>query len=395
MSHLALFLFPDYGHLKPTLELSRELVRRGHRVTYVTDERYAALVEDADATAVTYTSRRGRLGSGQSVGVEDLGAIGVEFLIETIESVLPHAESSFAGDVPDAVLYDFESFAVARMLARRWSRPTVQLVPYLAANEKVSPRQEMFDPEHPAMARGHAALMEFIARNGLALQDVPRFAAESDDRNLVFLPRPFQPEGDSFDDRFVFVGPALDPDDGGEGAWHPPAGRDVLLASLGTESNERKDFFGAFAEGFQGGSWHVVLTLGRDADPGAPGLDAPHLEAHSWLPHPRVLPHAKAFVCHGGMGSIMEALYYGTPVVVVPHTPEHRLNARRVTELGLGATLPPERFTAQTLRAAVDEVADDPRIRENTARMRRAARDAGGVRRAADVLAGWTGLRQG
>ncbi|GAA0411908.1 glycosyltransferase [Microbispora corallina] len=50
---------------------------------------------------------------------------------------------------------------------------------------------------------------------------------------------------------------------------------------------------------------------------------------------------ADAVVTHGGHGSITEGLAAGTPLVFLPHSPEQRLNAARVEELGLGVVLAP------------------------------------------------------
>lgn len=393
--HLAIFVFPDFGHVNPTLEPVRELLARGHRVTYVVDERYAPLVSGTGAQAVTYRSGRARLGNVQTVGVDDMGTVGYDFLVETMNIVMPLAKSAFVDDLPDVVLYDFECFAVARMFAAQCGRPTVQLFPYLASNDVFSPRLEMFDPYHPSIQLGRAALEAFLEANGTDPATVGSFAAESDERNLVFLPRQFQTRGDTFDERFVFVGPSIsrpvDPSaEPGAEPWRPPCqGKPVLLASLGTESNGRPEFFSTFAEAFQDDGWHVVMTLGRGSDPARVTSGMPNLEAHEWLPHPAVLPHAKAFVCHGGMGSMLEALYFGTPVVIVPHTPEHLINGRRLSELGLGRVLHGDDLTAQSLRATVDAVADCPETRERVDAMRGHAQAAGGPRRAADVLEGW------
>lgn len=162
----------------------------------------------------------------------------------------------------------------------------------------------------------------------------------------------------------------------------------MLLASLGTESNEQPEFFRSFGDAFKDEEWHAVLTLGKGVEAAGLGL-GDHLEAHSWLPHDQVLPHARVFICHGGIGSIMEALAHDTPLVVVPQTPEHRFTAGHVTELGLGRTLPHGELTPRTLRAVVDEVANDTAIRENVLRMSRHIREAGGAAAAADALEGW------
>jgi UDP:flavonoid glycosyltransferase YjiC (YdhE family) len=61
--------------------------------------------------------------------------------------------------------------------------------------------------------------------------------------NLVFLPREFQVAGETFDERFRFVGPAIGPR-AETSPWQPPdpASR-LLFVSLGTAFNERPDFF--------------------------------------------------------------------------------------------------------------------------------------------------------
>ncbi|AXK36634.1 glycosyl transferase [Streptomyces armeniacus] len=398
MSHLAIFVVPGYGHVGPTIELTRELVGRGHRVTYVIDEGYAGLVAEAGAHTVTYRSSRGRLAGQKSFEGADMAALFADFFTDGAETVLPLAESALADDKPDLILYDFGAFPAARMLARNWSVPTVQLFPQIASNDEFSlfgSPDAAIQVDEAAMAefgRGYAALLGMANANGLTEADMPSFAAAYDDRNLVFLTRSFQPKGETFDERFVFVGPcfAAGADDGTvPGAWQPPQNDSkVLLASMGTESNEQAEFFRSFGEAFKDDEWHVVLTLGKGADAAELGL-ADHLEAHSFLPHPQVLPHAEVLVTHGGPGSVTEALHYGTPMVIVPQTPETRFNAQHVTELGLGTAILPEDLTAHGLRAAVDELAKDTRVRDNVARVSQESRDSGGAIRAAEVLEGW------
>lgn len=48
--HIAVICLPAAGHVNPTLPVVSELVRRGHRVTYATSEKYAKAVESAGAT---------------------------------------------------------------------------------------------------------------------------------------------------------------------------------------------------------------------------------------------------------------------------------------------------------------------------------------------------------
>ncbi|MDO0924369.1 glycosyltransferase [Streptomyces sp. TG1A-8] len=390
--HFALLLFADFGHIGPTLGVTRELRARGHRVTYVVDERFAATVEEAGARAVTYTSARGAFYRAADPTPEQLARDGYELLLDTVRTVFPVARAAFAQDPPDVVLYDFETVAPARVLARRLDAVSVQVSPSHAANETFSLRAQMWDPGHPLMIAGAEALIGFMGEHGIGLEEMGRYGAQWDDRNLVFLPRAFQIGGDGFDDRFAFVGPTFA--EPAPGTWTPPSdGRRVALVSLGTESTDRGDFFRMCAEAFAPDRWHVVMTLGRGSDPAALGPLPAHVEAHPWLPHPAVLPHADVFVCHAGMGSLMEAFAYGTPVVALPRAHELALSANRLQECGVGRCLSRRGLTAQRLRRTVTDLLADPAGPAARAGMRDAVRAAGGAVRAADLLETWAGLR--
>src|SRR3982750_4328385 len=98
------------------------------------------------------------------------------------------------------------------------------------------------------------------------------------------------------------------------------------------------------------------------------------------------IKHTDVFVTHGGMNSVMEAIYYGVPMVVLPQQPEQAMTAARVAELSLGVALEPEQITAGVLCDAVATVIGDAAYRSRVAYMKKAARDAGGYLRAADAI---------
>jgi len=53
-----------------------------------------------------------------------------------------------------------------------------------------------------------------------------------------------------------------------------------------------------------------------------------------------VFPQAAAVVHHGGIGTMSKAIAAGLPQLIIPRSHDQPDNARRVVELGLGATLP-------------------------------------------------------
>ena len=195
--------------------------------------------------------------------------------------------------------------------------------------------------------------------------------------NVVFVPREFQPGADTFDDRFRFVGPSpgAREDDGG---WAPPD-EPVLFVSLGTAFNDRPEFFRACLEAFadRGPVAMAVGSASGSAIWAVPG----NIDIRPWFPQPAVLRHAAAFVSHAGMGSTMEALYYGVPLVCVPQMLEQEANAGRVAELGLGVRLDADgthrRRSARRRRRGDDGRGDAERARPDAD----AVRAAGGRRR--------------
>jgi dTDP-L-oleandrosyltransferase len=141
-------------------------------------------------------------------------------------------------------------------------------------------------------------------------------------------------------------------------------------------------------EAFAGLPWHTVLVTGPGVDRAALGPLPEHVEVHAWLPLQAVLAHTNVFVCHGGWGTVMQSLYAGTPMVVVPQVGETDQLAHQVSELNLGRVVSRDSVTAAVLRDAVAGVDGDRAVRASVARMREQVRGAGGAGRAADVMLG-------
>jgi MGT family glycosyltransferase len=99
-----------------------------------------------------------------------------------------------------------------------------------------------------------------------------------------------------------------------------------------------------------------------------------------------VLRHADLFITHAGMGSTMEAMYQGVPMLAVPQMAEEQANADRMVELGLGRLLNADAVTVDTLRAAVVSLLADDTIRKRAYELREVTRAAGGARAAADYV---------
>jgi MGT family glycosyltransferase len=376
--------FPTFPHVGPTLGVAQELVRRGRRVVYAAPESFRATVAEAGADLIPYRPDPRPLVPGSTDPVD--------FAFGYYLAVLGEAsrlERELAGCRPSALVYDTHLWATGAGLARRLGARGIQTFATFASNGHFSLRREEAamngDGGHPSVDVFHGAVAALARERGFGSFTRDDFLAGHAETNLVFMPREFQIAGDTFDDRHTFVGPC--PGSGGlAGDWTPPAaGPRIVLASLGTSPLGRDPgFFRSCVRAFAGSGFHLVLTVG-EVDPDELGPLPEWVEVHRWLRHPAVLRHADVFVSQAGVGSMMEAMAHGVPLVMSPRNGEHKVNAARAEELGLGRVLP-EAATPDDLLAAVAAVADDPAVRARTEWLRAAVVRSGGAARAADVI---------
>lgn len=377
---------PHAGNVHPTLSLVGELTRRGHRVVHLTTSEFADATASFGASVLTYESAVAGLDPAEVFGANDPTLPHMLYLQENLQ-IQQAAEAAFDGAPPDVILYEDAPFIAGRLLAHRWNRPTVRLSAGFATNHEYSYYQEMVDasgiPGPLTFERFRAELAGVLQARGMrtALEE---FWYGIEDLNLVFIPRAFQFAGDSFDDRFRFVGPSLE--DRGD-RWTPPDDRPVLLISLGTSFNDHPEWFQTCSAAFADTRWRVVMTVGSRVDPSELGPLPANVEAHSWLSHFAVLEHAQICVTHGGMGTVMQSLHWGRPMVTVPHYAfEVEPMARRIEELGLGRRIAAGQFDATLLRDTVEELAHDAGTFARVREMQRHIQSAGGAARAADAV---------
>jgi MGT family glycosyltransferase len=403
--HFAFICLPAAGHVNPTLPVVAELVRRGHRVTYATSAKYAEAVESAGAaffeSGEDLAAQFPRFGSssegaraasprpGMLAGLASGMMSGLlERLLERAREEFPALLARLATDRPDAVCYDAMTLA-GKMAAMKLALPDIALLPSYATNEHFSMR-ELMPARAPAemlaaWEQVRRLIDEFAAEQGLSHFNFMEGPPAS--LNICFIPREFQPAGDTFDTSFHFVGPSLG-QRAVEETWQPGAkDRPLVFISLGTTPlNDRPDFFRMCLEAFAATPWQVAMAIGDRIGVSELGEIPDNVEVRAFFPQLDVLRRADVFLSHAGMNSTMEALYFEVPLVAFPLQPEQEANARRVEDLGLGRRLPAEALLPATIRTVVTEVSDDQEIRRKMGTMSQRVRGAGGSTAAADAI---------
>lgn len=387
-AHIAMFSIAAHGHVNPSLEVIRELVRRGHRVSYAIPASFADKVAATGAEPVIYTSTLPTDDDPEAWGTELIDNI-EPFLADAIQA-LPQLIAAFDGDEPDLVLHDITSYP-ARVLAHRWGVPAVSLWPNLVPWEGYE--KEVGEPmtaELKQTERGQAYYARFdgwLADNGLGHVPSDDFVARPR-RGLVLIPEALQPNADRVDrDMYTFVG-ACQGDRADQGEWERPAGAGkVLLVSLGSSFTKQPAFYRECVAAFGDlPDWHVVLQIGAHVDPAELGDVPANVEVHAWVPQLAVLKQADAFITHAGAGGSQEGLATGTPMVAVPQAVDQFGNADMLQALGVARHIPMEEADAATLREAVLALTGDPEVAERAARLREQMAKEGGTPRAADLI---------
>ncbi|GAA0433456.1 glycosyltransferase [Acrocarpospora corrugata] len=373
---------PAVSHVLPSLEVVRELVARGHRVTYANDPAVAELVGDTGATLVPY---RSTLPVADDAWPEDpIEAMGV-FLDDNIQ-VLPQLRRVYEADPADLYMYDIGSYA-ARALAEAQGRPAVQLSPTYVAWEGYDEEVGAQLWQLPGAAEYRAKFAKWLAECGAVTTDVDAFPGRPA-RALALVPEAMQPNAERVDrDVVTFVGPCFG-ERNDQGRWEkPPGAEKVLLISLGTSYTRQPEFYRQCLKAFGGlPGWHVVLQVGKQTDIGELGEIPGNFEIHRWVPQLAILRQATAFVTHAGMGGSSEGLYTGLPMIAVPQAVDQFANADRLVELGVARRFDTADATAAALRKALLELTGDPDVAQRSRRSRAAAMTEGGTPRAADLI---------
>ncbi|MER7732979.1 macrolide-inactivating glycosyltransferase [Streptomyces erythrochromogenes] len=389
-AHIAMFSIAAHGHVNPSIEVIRELVARGHRVSYAIPAAFAEKVAETGATPVIYTSTLPTDDEPEAWGTELIDNL-EPFLNDAIQ-VLPQLAAAFEGDEPDLVLHDITSYP-APVLAHRWGVPAVSLSPNLVAWEGYE--EEVAEPLFAglkASERGQAYYAKFAAwltENGLDDQ-VDRFQGRPR-RSLVLIPRALQPHADRVDTSVhTFVGACQGDRSATQGTWNRPEaahGKKVVLVSLGSAFTKQPAFYRACIEAFAGlPDWYVVLQIGKFTDEAELGEIPADVEVHRWVPQLDILRQADAFITHAGAGGSQEGLATATPMVAVPQAVDQFGNADMLASLGVARHVPMADADAATLREAVLALVADPAVAARAEEIRAAMATEGGTHRAADLI---------
>jgi UDP:flavonoid glycosyltransferase YjiC (YdhE family) len=390
-----------FSHLARPLAVGIELKARGHEVAFAGTSsklRHAAEAGFAvydlfePAPDVLYGNiRAGRL---RFVSREDIERM-VEADLDLIRAVRPDVvltDGRFSAQVscqvagvPHAAIVNVSSTAYRALpyipmfdAVPRWLAPPGSAV--RSALDRVNLRLEMavFDAVmnvFSQLTRKHGLRRKVTATNCLAGADLTLLA----DVPEYFPARDMPPD-------HQYVGPLtwslrLPAPEG----WPPPRRRGpCVYVTMGTTGIP--EFFPLFVDLLARSGMDAVVTTGGQA----PGLASPdpHIWVGDFVDGSLAMPLCDVVVCHGGNGTIYQALQHGKPVIGMPSIPDQAFNMRRVEALGLGRTVSWTEFekNPSVLLDVVRDVLGDPSFTEAAVRMQAVLAAYHAPARCADLL---------
>lgn len=410
MTHFGIICPPYPGHLNPQTALGRELQSRGHRVTVlqIPDVAQYVQTEGVGFHAIGQSSYQPGSLEKTSVQLAELSEIAalqysVDFCREITEIICRDAPAAIEELGIDALLVDqlepagetvaeglklpFICISCGQAIQRRadvppffmpwnyqdvwWARlrnqvaytildlscrPILQVINHYRDRWKLPPYRQMY-------------------RSNTQLLHLSQQVAEFD------LPNPHRP------DYFHYVGPLRNlsprsvpfPSDRFTG--HP-----LIYASLGSIQNRKYEIFHQIATACLGLDVQLVMPHGG----GLTSEQVSSLPGNSlvveYAPQREILSRASLTITHGGMNTVLDSLSYGVPLVAIPITFEQPGTGARIRWTGVGEVLTLDRLTPVRIKTAIQQVMTSPTYAANASKVERAIQQAGGIRRAADLI---------
>lgn len=388
MTVVAIFNVPAHGHTNPTLPVVSELVRRGSYVQYFTTPEFRAAVTAAGAEFIDVSPLLPLDADRPYPNHFNLADTLLSATEQIVDALLPKLRT----DPPNVIVHD-SMCPWGKVLAQLLNVPSVGSVttfvlsPLAAISSPalVGEVLRMWLGSVEARRSFRTTARRLRARYSQAFPSPLGVLSQFGTTNVVYTSRALQPASRWLGRNFVFVGPSL-PEQSAQLDFALRVDHPLVYVSLGTLLNDAPAFFRACFDAFDGQDVHVVMAIGRTVNRADLGAVPTNVVIRPHVPQLAVLAQASAFVTHGGMNSVHEALAHGVPMLVVPQGSDQMLVGKRVQAVGAGRMLARQDVTASALREGVQRLLGDDQVSAATKRVGREALALGGAQRAAEVI---------
>lgn len=425
-----IIMFPEWAAMNSTLALSRELVNKGCHVTYVGSPVFEKYIVAQGFTYKVFDFEgffkkllainidnflRNRKNNKKRIGKVQRFRLVVRMNEKTMVDVFRVIEELFSKDLPNLVLLDPFLWVVSiPLLNMRIPVVTLNFTLISNWNTTVPPVYSGFVPPVKlnlfSRARNFTAWSRLLivqAARDLWKYVVLRFcfglsAIPSIKKNLrklgrklrrtelhpkldlpelVMCPREFDFPHALQSKKRCYAGACVD-----SSRKETPfnlnrinTGKPIVYCTLGSYSKEwkyRLRLYGAAIHAIaERPGWQLILQVANNKDMDEFRPLPKNVFSATWVPHMQVLPHTTIMICHGGFGTVKEAVYFGVPMIVFPCDRDQPGYSARVVYHHLGAKGNIKNVTAREINRLLDRLTNDDLIRRSVKKMQRIFRE--------------------
>lgn len=372
MKRILFISIPEKGHLNPMIGPAVHLQKRGHTVAFFAGRNVSSQLQRAGLEYVPEmlsfeepaSENRGDQFARQIRDREWLRGWIKRLLVDAAEAQVQPLRSVIRNFRPDIIVTD--PMIYAAIIASHEER-----IPWVAMSNSLNPVLD--ESVHSELLDTVAWLApdrrQLFARYGLT----PKFSgcdAISPWLTIAFATEEFVGHAIA---GVHLVGPSFPPGPRGDEAdidWKWLRGDvPIIYVSFGSQIYHQPHLFRKLIEASS--HLNVQLIIAAQQLHGSPVLDPlpPHVMTCGYAPQLLLLPRVSGFVTHGGANSVMEAIYFGVPLLICPLCNDQFHQAHYVQKSGIGTVLNIESATTEQCRAALQEILHDVEIQRQVKRV--------------------------
>ncbi len=409
MSKAIFFINPFLGHIFPTVEIVRELIKTGEDIEYYNLNKYKYIIEKTGATFKSMDNFQSMFEWKITSKSEN-----IDFIIDDIftyylskvtysDDFINFLDEQVKRFCPDYIVYDYFDCYWGKMIAKTNNIPAIALSPTFALCKRML-EENPYEfikfiwrvPENSILYSWNIEkIKRLIQIITLRIKNIAQFEefnmsefGNSEILNIILSSRYFQPHDEYFDNTFRFVGYSFQ-----DRAYNYDFNMNsikeheiVIYISLGTIINENESFYNYCFNELGDKNFKVILSAGHKLNEYKFKSIPCNFIVKPIVPQLDVLKRANVFITHGGMNSVTEGLYHNVPLIVMPQQGDGFAVADRVQELELGIKTDIAALEPGALFKIINDILSDEKYKINCKKIGEEIIESGGYMKAVDEI---------
>jgi UDP:flavonoid glycosyltransferase YjiC (YdhE family) len=182
---------------------------------------------------------------------------------------------------------------------------------------------------------------------------------------------------------FNYIGPIIWEPEARAPSWLDNLSHDrpTLYLTMGSTCSPR--FFHEAVEVFANTRYQCIMTTGGMMDIKNPPSN---FFVTDYAPGSKIMRKSDVVICHGGNGTLYQAMSAGVPIIGIPTMHDQEINMQRVVDLGIGIQLSELAFEPSHLAEAITRILTEESYKEKVQRLKRIVARYRGSRKGAELI---------